>query len=159
MDWLRKAKGAGGVKSSTASSVEADHHLKDSAATTTAPDSTETTIVGPDVPVAGVDRDVKEKTADGAAGNKVVAADGSVSNGDAHKDASLPEASTGESGDAEKQGEAGEEEVEDTSNYPKGWQLAILTFGLAMAIFVVSITRIYGPFRGRMLTFIPGCLG
>ena len=33
------------------------------------------------------------------------------------------------------------EEVEDASQYVSGWPLAILTFGLAMAIFVVGPTH------------------
>ncbi|KAI9844054.1 MAG: hypothetical protein M1838_002345 [Thelocarpon superellum] len=32
-----------------------------------------------------------------------------------------------------------QEDVEDTSQYPAGWALAVLTFGLAMAIFVVAL--------------------
>ena len=95
----------------------------------------ESKIIGPNVPVAG------DATGDGersdASSNAIncgpVSANtekGALTQLDGHATGSVK-------GGGDEKGDGGEE-VEDESKYPRGVPLAILTFGLCMATFVVS---------------------
>jgi hypothetical protein len=86
--------------------------------------------------VSGVDHTVHSAASDVAADKEARTALGGTANGHVTRGNLTEDASKQVDNSAGKQGE-GEEEVEDTSNYPKGLQLGLLTFGLAVAIFVV----------------------
>lgn len=104
-------------------------------ATPSAGTATPTTILGPDLPVT---LDAEKSSGTGRVqGND---ANGGLEPHSATQDGQVAseKASSPESGPIEGDTKDGEEEVEDLSQYPGGWALAILTFGLCMAIFVVS---------------------
>ena len=99
------------------------------------------TVIGPSVPVAGVlDGDGNGN------GEKVDASSSGTSRGTESTqvaDEILVGSGAHVTGpekveDLDEEKTDGEEEVEDESKYPKGIPLAILTFGLCMATFVVS---------------------
>ncbi len=93
--------------------------------------SAEPTILGPNVPVAGVATVSGNRT--NAPASTKSEKDGPLEpNG--HVTSSEKEI-VGQTGDGNKNDE---EEAEDESKYPTGFSLVILTFGLCMAIFVVS---------------------
>ena len=139
MDILRRIR-RGSRRSPSASSVDPNQHHVGSAIdpkVEPATDPAPAHIIGPDAPVSGVDHNVSGAASDDDADQEARTALGGTANGHV-ANGNLPEDGGKKVDDsAEKQGEGEEEEVEDTSNYPKGVQLALLTFGLAMAIFVV----------------------
>ncbi|KAI9827465.1 MAG: hypothetical protein M1832_004815 [Thelocarpon impressellum] len=99
------------------------------ASSTNEPSASEKTkIIGPGVPVAGVDGGVEKPTDPSLA-------DG---NGPSEGTEKRPDNARQGATDVADRSEGEEEEV-DESQYPGGWALAILTFGLAMAIFVVAL--------------------
>lgn len=94
----------------------------------------ETKIIGPNIPVAGVVAGNGEK--DGALSSST---DAGAAITTKEEDTGVDSDSSGNVVKSEDE-KAGAED-EDESKFPKGFALAILTFGLCMATFVVSIRR------------------
>lgn len=91
-------------------------------------------IIGPNVPVAGVGERTDASTSGTSRGTESTGVE---------KDIILTESDGHVKGpekveENEEKKVDGEEDVDDESKYPKGLPLAILTFGLCMATFVVS---------------------
>ncbi|KAI9676968.1 MAG: hypothetical protein M1817_006807 [Caeruleum heppii] len=102
------------------------------------PDHASTVVIGPDLPV-----DLEtEKTAAHPNGTVTTGVDATL--GEKHEAphgvvAEGPHSASTQSTSSDRNAGGSEGEEEDESQYPGGWQLAILTFGLAMAIFVVAL--------------------
>lgn len=95
------------------------------------PSRTAVKVIGPSAPVAGVVDGDGEGTGASSSGTSRGTESTKV------EQETLVE-SDGRGTRSEKVEEDVEKEVEDESKYPKGFPLAILTFGLCMATFVVS---------------------
>lgn len=94
-------------------------------------------IIGPNVPVAGVVDGVAERTDASTSGtSRGTESTGVEKDVVAEFDGHVTGPEKVEENEEEKV--VSEEEVDDESKYPKGLPLAILTFGLCMATFVVS---------------------
>jgi len=97
----------------------------------------ETKIIGPNAPVAGIATGNGERNSTSPS-----VRDAGATSRNTEKDTVIDldghVASLEKSAETDEKNVDGEEEAEDESRYPKGVPLAILTFGLCMATFVVS---------------------